>query len=66
MKQSTPRGFTLVELLVVIAILGTLMGLTIPAVQRSRETSRLLNCQNNASQIAKAMLHHESSLQHFP
>jgi prepilin-type N-terminal cleavage/methylation domain-containing protein len=59
-------GFTLVELLVVIAILGTLIGLTLPAVQRSRETSRKLNCANNVSQLAKAMLHHESALQHFP
>lgn len=59
-------GFTLVELLVVIAILGTLMGLTLPAIHRSRETSRKLTCLNNASQLAKAMLHHESALQHFP
>ena len=66
MRRASARGFTLVELLVVIAILGTLIGLTIPAVQRSRATSRLLACQNNAGQIAKAMLHHESSLQHFP
>jgi len=60
------RAFTLVELLVVIAIIGTLAGLLLPAVQSARESSRMTACRNHVGQLAKAMLHHESSQGFFP
>ncbi len=59
-------GFTLVELLVVIAIIGVLVGLLIPAVQASRESSRRGQCINNMKQIALAILSYETNRKTLP
>ncbi len=60
------RAFSLVEMLVVIAILGTLVGLVLPAVQRVRESARLITCGNNIRQIALGVGSHESARRSFP
>jgi prepilin-type N-terminal cleavage/methylation domain-containing protein len=49
-------GFTLVEMLVVVAILALLVSLLVPAVGRSRDQARLVQCRARLSQMGKALL----------
>ncbi len=51
----TKKGFTLIEMLTVIAIIAILAGLLFPAVSRAKDNARNTTCQNNMSQIAKAL-----------
>lgn len=62
----SPRGFSLVELLAVIAILGTLAGMLLPAVARSREASRRTTCASRVKQCSLGTLAYEDAVRTFP
>ena len=66
MKAIRPRAVSLVELLVVLVIIAGMIGLLLPAVQRSRAAARNTVCQNNLRQISIAAQNHSELGNDFP
>jgi prepilin-type N-terminal cleavage/methylation domain-containing protein/prepilin-type processing-associated H-X9-DG protein len=61
------RGFSLIELLVVVVIVGILASLLLPALARSKETARRINCASNLRQmIIAAQFYANESDSFFP
>ena len=61
-----PGGFSLVELLAVMALIGTLVSLSLPAVQQAREAARRTSCSNNLHQMGLALSGYEAARRSFP
>src|SRR6056297_431226 len=59
-------GITLLELLVVLACIVMLVSMLLPAVQRTRETTRQVSCKNKLRQIGIAAIAFESKFGYFP
>jgi len=69
MKFQRPRGksaLTLVELLVVIATIAILAALLLPALSRSMQRARQIQCVNNVRQLGQAMLQFVSDYRAYP
>jgi hypothetical protein len=60
------RAFSIAELLVTIAICGALVGLLLPAVQRSREAARAMACRLHLRSVAGGTLQFAGARGCFP
>lgn len=65
-ERNLRSAYSLVELLIVIGVLSLLLGLTLPAVQKSRNVASLITCQNNLHQVSLALHNYHTAHGRFP
>lgn len=65
-RARTPRAFSLIELLIVIAIIAILAAVLLPALAKSKESSRTTLCVNHMHQLAVASMVYNSDNTRLP
>lgn len=65
-RLSSRKGFTLLEMFVVVALIGVLLVVLLPAVARTRETARRLQCRNNMMQLGLALQNYHGAHRVLP
>ncbi|QDT34285.1 DUF1559 domain-containing protein [Thalassoglobus polymorphus] len=60
------RGFTVIEFVTVISIIFLLIALLLPAIQKTRDSARSVQCKNNMKQIALALHNYHDAQATFP
>ena len=63
MNPKPRHGLSVIEMLVAISIIGLLAAIIIPAVQASRESSRLTQCKARLAGLGRALYGYEAAHQ---